>query len=314
MSITVERYTPDCAREWDELVNASRNGTFLLQRGFMDYHSDRFADFSLMMRDSRGHLIAVMPANRVADDLYSHQGLTYGGWICSASKPDGNGMLEGWEQMTGILREAGIRRLHYRPVPHIYHRYPCEEDLYALFRNGGKLERMLLSSALPLLSPLPFNENSRRALRRAEKAGVKVIETDDFRGFWKILVSLLSERYDTAPVHTLEEMNMLKRRFPNEISLYVTETNGMITAGTVVFRTPQVWHTQYIATTEEGRSNGSLAMLFSRLINDAAPLTRYLDFGTSNEDAGRILNATLLQQKAGFGARGVTYPAFVVEI
>ena len=44
----------------------------------MDYHKDRFEDYSLMVfKDEK--LVAVLPANRVEDKLFSHQGLTYGG-------------------------------------------------------------------------------------------------------------------------------------------------------------------------------------------------------------------------------------------
>ena len=44
--IAVRPYTPDEAECWNELVAQSRNGTFLFDRRYMDYHSDRFADHS----------------------------------------------------------------------------------------------------------------------------------------------------------------------------------------------------------------------------------------------------------------------------
>ena len=46
----------------------------------MDYHSDRFRDYSLMVYKNE-KIITLLPANRVGDTLYSHQGLTYGGLI-----------------------------------------------------------------------------------------------------------------------------------------------------------------------------------------------------------------------------------------
>ena len=84
------RYSADKADEWNAFVAASKNGTFLFDRRYMDYHSDRFLDHSLMFYE-KGRLYAVMPAN---DDkhgtLFSHQGLTYGGLImdkgCRAAK------------------------------------------------------------------------------------------------------------------------------------------------------------------------------------------------------------------------------------
>jgi hypothetical protein len=46
----------------------------------MDYHSDKFLDYSLLIY-KKDVLISILPANRVDDQLYSHQGLTYGGFV-----------------------------------------------------------------------------------------------------------------------------------------------------------------------------------------------------------------------------------------
>ena len=51
MPYTVERYAPSMAAEWDDFVSRARNATFLFRRGYMDYHADRFNDFSLVARD-----------------------------------------------------------------------------------------------------------------------------------------------------------------------------------------------------------------------------------------------------------------------
>ena len=61
-------------------MSKGKNSTFLFQRDFMDYHSDRFMDHSLLVfKDEK--LIAVLPGNQVDNTVYSHQGLTYGGLI-----------------------------------------------------------------------------------------------------------------------------------------------------------------------------------------------------------------------------------------
>ena len=77
--INIERYTAEKAAEWDEFVAKSKNGTFLFDRNYMDYHADRFADFSLMFYNDKHKLCALLPANIDDGTLYSHQGLTYGG-------------------------------------------------------------------------------------------------------------------------------------------------------------------------------------------------------------------------------------------
>ena len=44
----IVRYTAEKADEWNAFVAESKNGTFLFNRGYMDYHADRFVDHSLM--------------------------------------------------------------------------------------------------------------------------------------------------------------------------------------------------------------------------------------------------------------------------
>ena len=67
--------------EWNDFVSTSRNGTFLFYRDYMEYHSDRFKDYSLIVKDNRGRIIALLPANQKGSLLASHGGLTYGGFI-----------------------------------------------------------------------------------------------------------------------------------------------------------------------------------------------------------------------------------------
>lgn len=62
-TFSIIRYAPALADEWNGFVARSKNGTFLFDRRYMDYHSDRFEDYSLMFY-REGRLYALMPANR----------------------------------------------------------------------------------------------------------------------------------------------------------------------------------------------------------------------------------------------------------
>ena len=42
------KYTPEYRQQWDAYVAKARNATFLFYRNYMDYHSDRFKDYSLL--------------------------------------------------------------------------------------------------------------------------------------------------------------------------------------------------------------------------------------------------------------------------
>ena len=80
-SFTIRKYQSSDYSLWNEFVANAKNATFLFHRDFMEYHSDRFEDFSLLVFDEKNTLKAILPANRVQDVLHSHQGLTYGGLI-----------------------------------------------------------------------------------------------------------------------------------------------------------------------------------------------------------------------------------------
>ena len=83
----IVRYTPGHIAEWNQFVEASKNGTFLFDRRYMDYHADRFNDFSLMFYLG-SRLLAVLPAHVVGDTLCSHNGLTYGGLLGKLARED----------------------------------------------------------------------------------------------------------------------------------------------------------------------------------------------------------------------------------
>ena len=97
----IRRYTPDKADEWNRFVVQSKNGTFLFDRRFMDYHADRFTDASLMVYRGQS-LYALLPANVKGNVLTSHGGLTYGGLVMS-DRCSAHGVLE---TFSAIVKKA----------------------------------------------------------------------------------------------------------------------------------------------------------------------------------------------------------------
>ncbi|MDE6120294.1 MAG: GNAT family N-acetyltransferase [Muribaculaceae bacterium] len=312
--ISIELYESGCAAEWDELVDASRNGTFLHKRAYMDYHSDRFDDCSLLARDGRGRLVAALPAHRNGNVLASHRGLTYGGWIMTA-KADMEAMMEIWASASAMARQMGFGEILYRPVPHIYHRYPAEEDIYALWRAGGVLDTVLVSSVVDLQAPLGFDMSYRQSVRKAAAKGVEVGPSSDFAGFWQLLSDNLMATHNAKPVHTLDEIMLLHDRFPDNIFLYTAQNEGELLAGVVVYDTHTVAHSQYASASPAGKQCRVMPMLYEHIMRDAASRgKRFFDFGTSCEDSGHVLNTGLIRQKASFGARAVAYQSYKIKL
>lgn len=308
-------YSRAMADAWNAFIADSKNGTFLFHRDYMDYHADRFADCSLLFY-KKGKLIAVLPANYKQDErtVYSHGGLTYGGLVLSdrISTTDTMQVMScaaEWMKMT-----LGAERWIYKPVPHIYHRAPAEEDLYALFRQEAVLQARGVSSAIAKEGGIAMQELRKRGAKKAENSHVTYMESTDLRAFWKILDEVLTSRHDCKPVHTVDEMERLQASFPDNIRLFTAQIDGHTVAGTLIYETETVAHAQYIAASDYGRSTGALDGLFRHLVTEVFPAKRYFDFGISTEQGGRYLNQGLAFQKEGFGARAVVYDTYTITL
>lgn len=305
----VRRYTPDRADEWNEFVARAKNGTFLFDRQYMDYHADRFADHSLMFYHD-GVLCALLPANESDTTLYSHQGLTYGGLVMD-NKLTAADTLQLFADLNSHLHRIGISRVVYKAIPWIYHQLPSEEDLYALTQVcGARLSVRELSTTIMLQRNIRWSRIRRRGVKRAEDAGIVVEVSKDFDAFWPVLEANLLTNHQVHPVHTVDEMKLLYSRFPKHIVLYTATLNGEVIGGVVMYLTPQVAHAQYSSATPEGKRLGVLDAIYDRIMHQDMKDYPYFDFGKSTEDAGHILNEQLVFQKEGFGGRAVCYDTY----
>lgn len=312
-SLEVRRFSSAEGERWDAFVRASKNGTFLFERGFMDYHADRFDDRSLVVGTAEGEWLALLPAHRHGARLESHGGLSYGGFVVGERMTTPL-MLEVFAATERHLAAQGVTEVLYKSVPHVYHRLPAEEDRYALFRAGAAVVRRdVLSVVEPKARP-PMQDRRLRAIRRARTAGVGVRAEPSFERFWELLSATLAARHGATPTHSQGEIALLAARFPGSISLWVAERGDRLLAGVVIFDTPTVAHAQYIASSDEGRDCGALDLIFDRLLGEVFSQRRWFDFGISNEQAGRVLNVGLIEHKEGFGARAVVHDHYLWSI
>ncbi|MCR4853356.1 MAG: GNAT family N-acetyltransferase [Prevotella sp.] len=307
--IEVRRYTSSDAEAWDDFVGRSKNGTFLFKRGYMDYHADRFSDHSLLIFH-RGRLMGLLPANADGTTIYSHQGLTYGGLVT-----DHQATTAVVQQMFGCIndyyREQGFGQMVYKALPWMYHDFPAEEALYALFSVcKAQLMRRDVATVTTLPCRYPFVESRKSGLRKASAAHLKVEESNDLETFWHILDDNLTTHHNTHPVHSLQELQLLASRFPKNIRLFMAFEEQTAVGGVLLYFTPQVVHTQYISATERGKQTGAVDMIFHHILNEVPLNARYFDFGTSVLGADSHLNEPLIFQKEGFGGRAVCYDTY----
>ena len=306
--ITLVQYQTADKQLWDTFIDSSKIDSFLFKRDFMEYHANRFVDHSFLVY-RKEKIVALLPGNIKGNIFFSHQGLTYGGLIPS-KKLSTHDVLSIFNELNKTLKDKGVDEVIYKPTPHIYHKYPSEEDLYALFRLKAIRIACNITSTIFQNNKLKFSELRKRGIRKAKRNDVKVMEITDFLDFWNILTHNLSENHGTTPVHSLSEIVLLSSKFPNKIKLFGAFFKSRLIGGTVIFIMNSIVHVQYIAADIEGKELGALDLIFDKLINEIYIDIPVFDFGQSTEKDGLLLNDGLIFQKEGFGGRGVIYETY----
>lgn len=313
--IIVRRYAISDKEVWNAFNLKSKNPLFMFDRNYMDYHSDRFTDHSLMFY-SDDKLIAIFPASEKDGVLNSHGGLTYGGFISDSGMKQ-HSMIECFERLMAYAKGNGICRITYKAIPHIYHEQPAEEDRYALFLAGAKPVKLEASTVINLKAPIKMPKGRKAQISRAKREGVVVqelTEHSDFCRFIELENTVLQEYHDARAVHTGDELALLHDRFPGQIHLIGALKEGNLIAGTVVFEYGQTVHTQYMAANNEARVIGALDLAVSTAIEKYKADKLWFDFGKSTEGDGTLLNNGLISQKEGFGGRTNVYETWEIVL
>ena len=309
----IKRYNETDKDSWNQFVSESKNGTFLFNRNYIDYHNDRFVDFSVIIY-SDNKIIALFPASISSPNrVVSHGGLTYGGVISDINMTT-ELMIEVFNLLLSFYSEHDIKEIVYKRVPSIYYDYPSDEDLYVLYRLNASLIRRDISSTISLGNKIPFSSRRIRAIKKAKKNNLIVQESKNYSEYMSLLNSVLQLHHGVRAVHSTQEIEKLANSFPHNIKLYVSlDDKNKIVAGVVVYINKGTVHAQYIANSEDGRKIGALDYLFDFLINDEFADKRWFDFGICTENNGNYLNVGLITQKQEFGGRGVVYDFYLIN-
>lgn len=289
---------------WNNLVLNSRNGNFLHHQDYLSYHANRFNNQSLIIF-KRNRPIAVFPANRINDCIISHSGLTYGGLIYG-NEVRFSEVFSIIQKLGEYFRSLGCRSLLYKAIPSIFHRYPAQEDLYALWRLGARIVRRDLSNVVQLDKPIVWSKSRINNIRKAQKIGLSIRDFDFVEDFHSLLVETLS-KHRVTPVHSLNELQLLKSRFPDSIRFFGAFSGDRLVASALIYDFGKLVHSQYLASSEHGRSVGALDYLLAHLLTEIFSHKRYFSFGISTDNQGHDLNEGLLFQKESFGGRAVVH-------
>jgi hypothetical protein len=310
-NITIKKYNASMADAWNHFVAESKNATFLFNRNYMDYHSDRFDDHSLMIYAGE-ELIALFPCNKTKDELISHGGLTYGGFLLSADSTIQH-VIAAFQAVLNYCKENGMNKIYYKLIPIIYHKQPSQEDQYVLFRINAELYRRDIAQTIFLSEKGKYTKGRKWALSKAKKNELVIRQSTDFEQYTRIMDDNRKSKDRPPAVHSTKEIELLAGRFPQHIKLMAAYHNDKMVSGTLLFETDHTIHTQYIASSSEGMDLCAFDMIMDHLLriyNDK----RYFDFGISTEEGGWQLNTGLASFKESYGARGIVHDFYLIDI
>lgn len=311
----IERYKSKHFEIWNKFIAKSKNGIFMFNRNFMDYHKDRFKDHSLLFF-KENNLVAVLGMSEHDNELISHGGLTYGGFIVDDNMKQ-HIMNDCFELLIQYAKINNYNTIYYKRIPHIFCKQVSEEDRYSLFLKKANLVRIEPATVINLKNPLKMTKGRKAQISRARREGVIVKEIIGNEGYLKFMDlenEVLSKYHNTKAVHSGEEISLLAARFPDNIKLFGAFFDNKMIAGSVVFEYDEVVHTQYLAANDFARRIGALDLVIFILMEKYKFNKKWLDFGISTENNGLVLNEGLIAQKEGFGGRSCTYEMWKIDI
>jgi hypothetical protein len=312
-ALRVVPFAPNYAEAWDNFVWHSNNGTLFHTRAFLAYHPpQRFNDDSLLFF-KEGKLLAVLPAATRVDDttriLRSHPGASFGSFITNAdlSLRDAERIVT---HFLAYCHERGYAGAEVTLPPQIYLGRPSNYPDFILYQHGFRYRKREVSSVVPLDVSVDhvldlFSPESRRAVRRAQKLGVQINESDGFATFYEILKNNLRLRHNVQPAHSLDELLLLRKIFPERIRLFAAFAENEMIAGIVIFVcNPRVALAFYISHREAFQRYRGVNFLFCEVFRWCVGQgLRFLDFGIFTVNMQP--NWGLGRFKESFGAQGV---------
>lgn len=314
----VKRYSDEMEDRWDHFVmEESANGTFLQTRRFLNYHpKHRFKDCSLMIFNEKKKLIAVCPAceqeengNRI---FFSHKGSTFGGIIVAEKIYKVHYVLPLVSEIEEYLKKQSYNEVYYKITPNIFSSKATALLEYALYFSGYDDFKELSTFVdfdeykEDILSN--FSQGKRTHVHNCENIGIKArVITSDYEIdiFYQILCENL-KKYNTKPVHTLEELIDFKNSTLMDETLFlgVYKEDEMIAGGMIfLFNNVKVAHTQYLCAKSEYNVLSPMTYLYYSVIDEMRKRGyRKVSWGIATEDMGKYINEGLITSKESYGS------------
>ena len=256
---------------------------------------------------------AILPLEGEGEQVYSYRGLTYSGWIFrkGLEQAELHAILE---KGLSYLKEKGKKVLFLNPVPEFF----CSESQSNYFQFLTLLGGKILKTRDFYFTRLPFHiqdRGKRWGRKKAQKNRILIRQSSNLDEFWnQVLIPCLHERHQSQPIHSLEEIQLLKSRFPSQIALWVATVDEQMIAGTILFLIGNVVHCQYIASTEMGRKLRALDLLFPQLMEEVFAEKSGFSLGTAVLPETGLPDIGLIHWKESFGAKPIAVPYFRFDL
>ncbi len=328
--IEILKYSHNMNNDWDQFVSNSFNGTIFHKRQFLSYHIDRkFDDCSLLFK-KRGKIIAILPAavvkNGVEKIFFSHPGASFGGIIHkNISFDDSDKIIE----LTNTFCEKNnYNNIFIVQTPSIYNKHQSDEIIdYVLKINNYNNVENYISNVLMIDKDtdgqlFKISKNKNRSISYYEnlikKHCLNFKWTDDFNDFYPILINN-KKKHNSKPTHSKEELDYLKKIFPNDILQLMLYSNNTPIAGMTIFKANTKGAILFYSMFDyEYNKMQPIALLMHYIIRWAKKnnLT-FIDYGVSHMPQAEnplTPSRSLIKFKEEFGCFGVIRNAYSKKI
>ena len=310
--------TPRQLDSWDEWVRNSINGTLFHERGFLAYHGDRFENSARYMVVSKGETPVALISLNVSSNggrrvtAQSPFGGSYGGFVFQ-EYPTYTFATRLVQTFLDFLESTDVARFICTMPPSAYSQHSMDTFSFALLEQGFRSVTRDISNIMHLAPAVPIEDQVtsrvRNMARKAVRNGVSVHDCHDMTEFWSVLLATY-DKLGTSPTHTLEELQCLHQRFPEQIYAKLARCEGSAVAGVCCFAlTPAVNSSFYLCQRPEAAQKQGLSLLLLETLKDCqAKGFRTFDFGTSSHNMSAREN--LFRFKEAYSPIGVFRETF----
>ncbi len=316
----IKEYNEAFSEQWDEFVfEKSVNGNFLQSRQFLSYHpDDRFLDASLMYFDAKGNLRAVIPAAKIIEgsgmmEFVSHPGSTYGGPVIDKKTCGIKRAQELLDELIEYLKNEGYSKAEFKLPPNFLWNYESASLFEYLFSYKKFKEEIELTTYIDFSfykekTVSNFSQGKRTNINNGIKQGLKseVLSSKEQAQEFYVLLCETLKKHDAKPVHTFEELwNLYSEKLVGKTELLgVYNGEELVAAGWLfLFDSQKAVHTQYLAANPDyGKLSPMTFLYYSAIEYCRERDIRYLSWGISTEERGKVLNLGLTESKESFGS------------